>query len=124
MLWLIKLWLRVPVEGRDGNGTRRMSGGKSNKRGTPQSGVASPLHHALYVAVREEERREASPTVAIINSQTASHASSSSLLRGGCVCSRVRRERSGRRRARHGQNDEFLIHTRDRLSSETRSQHD
>jgi len=35
VMWLIKLWLRVPVEERDGNGTRRMSGGKSNKRGTP-----------------------------------------------------------------------------------------
>ena len=29
------------------------------------------IHHALYVAVREEEGREASPTVAIIDSQTA-----------------------------------------------------
>src|ERR1700681_4364018 len=28
VLWLIKLWLRAPVEERDGNGTRRMSGGK------------------------------------------------------------------------------------------------
>src|SRR6478735_7933539 len=29
------------------------------------------IHHALYVAVREQEGREASPTVAIIDSQTA-----------------------------------------------------
>ena len=29
------------------------------------------IHHALYVAVREEEGHEASPTVAIIDSQTA-----------------------------------------------------
>jgi RNA-directed DNA polymerase len=49
VLWLIKLWLRVPVEERDGNGTRRMSGGKSNKRGTPQGGVASPLLSVIYM---------------------------------------------------------------------------
>ncbi|WP_247383862.1 MULTISPECIES: reverse transcriptase domain-containing protein [unclassified Bradyrhizobium] len=35
VLRLIKLWLRVPVEERDSDGKRRMSGGKSNKRGTP-----------------------------------------------------------------------------------------
>ena len=29
------------------------------------------IHHALYVAQREEEGREANPTVAIINSQSA-----------------------------------------------------
>ena len=34
-------------------------------------GALERIHHALYVAVREEEGREASPTVAIINSQTA-----------------------------------------------------
>jgi len=43
VLWLIKLWLRAPVEGRDGDGKRRMSGGKGNRRGTPQGDVASPL---------------------------------------------------------------------------------
>jgi RNA-directed DNA polymerase len=31
VLWLIKLWLRASVEERDGRGTLRMSGGKSNK---------------------------------------------------------------------------------------------
>ena len=35
VLRLIKLWLRVPVEERDGEGKRRMTGGKSNKQGTP-----------------------------------------------------------------------------------------
>jgi retron-type reverse transcriptase len=43
VLWLIKLWLKAPVEERDGDGTRRMSGGKASKRGAPQGGVASPL---------------------------------------------------------------------------------
>ncbi|WP_264598744.1 group II intron reverse transcriptase/maturase [Rhodoblastus acidophilus] len=49
MLWLIKLWLKAPVEERDGDGTRRMSGGKSNGCGTPQGGVASPLLATIYM---------------------------------------------------------------------------
>src|SRR6202161_4193447 len=43
VLRLIKLWLKAPIEERNGDGTRRMSGGKSATRGTPQGGVASPL---------------------------------------------------------------------------------
>src|SRR5215510_6124438 len=43
VLRLIKLWLKAPIEEQDGGGKRRMSGGKSNARGTPQGGVASPL---------------------------------------------------------------------------------
>ena len=34
-------------------------------------GTLERIHHALYVAVREQEGREASPTAAIIDSQTA-----------------------------------------------------
>ena len=34
-------------------------------------GTVERIHHALYVAVREQEGREASPTAAIIDSQTA-----------------------------------------------------
>jgi RNA-directed DNA polymerase len=49
VLWLIKLWLKAPVEERDGDGNRRMSGGKSSRRGTPQGGVASPLLANLYM---------------------------------------------------------------------------
>ena len=49
VLRLIKLWLRVPVEERDGEGRRRMTGGKANKRGTPQGGVISPLLANLYM---------------------------------------------------------------------------
>ena len=49
VLWLIKLWLKAPVEERDGNGTRRMSGGKGSKRGTPQGGVVSPLLANIYM---------------------------------------------------------------------------
>ena len=43
VLWLIKLWLKAPIEERDGKGKRRMSGGKGSTCGTPQGGVASPL---------------------------------------------------------------------------------
>src|SRR5271163_5351855 len=49
VLWLIKLWLKAPVEERDGLGGRRVSGGKSNKRGTPQGGVLSPLLANIYM---------------------------------------------------------------------------
>ena len=49
VLRLIKLWLQVPVEERDGDGKRRMSGGKCNTRGTPQGGVASPLLSVIYM---------------------------------------------------------------------------
>src|SRR3982751_86360 len=49
VLWLIKLWLRAPVEERDGEGKRRMSGGKGSTRGTPQGGVASPLLSVIYM---------------------------------------------------------------------------
>ena len=43
VLRLIKMWPRAPIEERDADETRRMSGGKRNTRGTPQGGVASPL---------------------------------------------------------------------------------
>jgi RNA-directed DNA polymerase len=49
VLWLLKLWLKAPVEERDGKGTRRMSGGKSNARGTPQGGVVSPMLSVIYM---------------------------------------------------------------------------
>jgi RNA-directed DNA polymerase len=49
VLWLIKLWLKAPVEERDGEGGRRLTGGKQSKRGTPQGGVASPMLANLYM---------------------------------------------------------------------------
>ena len=49
VLWLIKLWLKAPVEERDGVGKRFTSGGKNTKRGTPQGGVASPLLANIYM---------------------------------------------------------------------------
>ena len=54
MLRLIKLWLKAPIEEWDGNGKRRISGGKSNSHGTPQGGVISPLlANILYEPVPE-----------------------------------------------------------------------
>lgn len=49
ILSLIKMWLKTPVEERDGRGNRRMTGGKSSKQGTPQGGVISPLLANLYM---------------------------------------------------------------------------
>src|ERR1700757_4727920 len=49
VLRLIKLWLKAPIEERDGDGRRRIVGGKRNKRGTPQGGVASPLLSVIYM---------------------------------------------------------------------------
>jgi RNA-directed DNA polymerase len=42
VLRLIKLWLKAPIEGRDGDGQRRMSGGRGSTRGTPQGGLVTP----------------------------------------------------------------------------------
>src|SRR5208283_2485596 len=49
VLHLIKMWLQAPVEERDGDGKRRISGGKGNRRGTPQGGVVSPLLANIYM---------------------------------------------------------------------------
>ena len=49
ILSLIKMWLKAPVEERDRQGTRRMSGGKGSKHGTPQGGVISPLLANIYI---------------------------------------------------------------------------
>ncbi len=49
VLRLIKSWLSVPVEERDGKGRRRRVGGKRHRRGTPQGGVISPMLANLYM---------------------------------------------------------------------------
>jgi len=49
VLRLIKLWLKAPIEETDGEGRRRMTGGKGSTRGTPQGGVASPMLANLYM---------------------------------------------------------------------------
>ena len=49
VLHLIKMWLQVPVEERDENGKRRLTGGKNRHCGTPQGGVVSPMLANLYM---------------------------------------------------------------------------
>jgi RNA-directed DNA polymerase len=49
MLHLIQGWLKVPVEERDEQGKRRLTGGKDHDRGTPQGGVVSPGLANLYM---------------------------------------------------------------------------
>jgi RNA-directed DNA polymerase len=49
MLHLTKMWLKAPVEERDGNGKPRVSGGENSTCGTPQGGVISPLLANLYM---------------------------------------------------------------------------
>jgi hypothetical protein len=47
---LIKLWLKAPIEERDGDeGKWSVTGGKGNARGTPPGSVASPLLANIYM---------------------------------------------------------------------------
>ncbi len=49
VLRLIKMWLMTPVEETDGEGRRRLSGGKHSTRGTPRGGIVSPMLANLYM---------------------------------------------------------------------------
>jgi RNA-directed DNA polymerase len=49
MLRLIRRWLKAPVETTDGEGRRRLEGGRASSCGTPQGGVISPLLANLYM---------------------------------------------------------------------------
>ena len=49
ILHLIKQWLKAPVVEKGKNGKDHISGGKGNRRGTPQGGVISPLLANLYL---------------------------------------------------------------------------
>ncbi len=64
VLGLLKLWLKTPVEGRDPDGRRHMSGGKHSKCSTPQGGPLSPMLANRYMNRflrhwRQQEREEA-----------------------------------------------------------------
>ena len=49
ILWLIRRWLKAPVEEKKArSGKTDISGGKSTNRGTPQGGVISPLLANIY----------------------------------------------------------------------------
>jgi RNA-directed DNA polymerase len=49
VLRLIKMWLKAPVEEKDRDGKRRMSGGRYGTCGTPQGGVVSPMLANVYI---------------------------------------------------------------------------
>jgi RNA-directed DNA polymerase len=49
MLALVRMWLKAPVEERDADGKKTMSGGKDSTHGTPQGGVISPLLANIYM---------------------------------------------------------------------------
>jgi len=49
ILRLLKMWLKSPMEEREGSGPPRMSGGKKSRQGTPQGGVVSPLLANVYI---------------------------------------------------------------------------
>lgn len=48
VVWLIRQWLKVPVQETKENGKVVISGGKKTKVGTPQGGVISPLLANIY----------------------------------------------------------------------------
>ncbi|MBW6519956.1 MAG: group II intron reverse transcriptase/maturase [Desulfoarculaceae bacterium] len=52
ILHLIKQWLKAPIIGEDENGVKKtVGGGKSNRKGTPQGGVISPLLANCYLHI-------------------------------------------------------------------------
>jgi len=60
-------------------------------------GTLDRIHHALYVQCREQEQREASPTAAIIDSQSVKSAE-----KGGSISTRQAMMRARRLKARSG----------------------
>jgi group II intron reverse transcriptase/maturase len=60
VLGLIGQWLKAPVVEEDERGKRRPSGGRGNRKGTPQGGVISPLLANLYLHLLDRiwERRD------------------------------------------------------------------
>ena len=57
---IIRQWLKAPVVETDENGKRKYTGGKGNRKGTPQGGVISPLLANLYLHLLDRiwERRQ------------------------------------------------------------------
>ena len=90
VLRLIKLWLKAPVEERDGDGKRRMRGGKSSTRGTPQGGVASPLlcqhlHEPVPEALAADRTRRSVPCACRLVCRRLRHPQPRSCGRGAGV---------------------------------------
>jgi hypothetical protein len=82
VLRLIKVWLRAPIEERDADGTRRMSGSKRNTRGTPQA--------APHVGMT---RRKPNPYVARDRDHRRSSASSTRASASASTCASTRTRR-------------------------------
>jgi transposase len=59
-------------------------------------GTLERIHHALYIAVREQEGREASPTAAIIDSQSAKAAPKGGLCSTRKATTRARKSPAAR----------------------------
>lgn len=55
VLQLLRAWLKVPVAERTKTGKLSYTGGKRNKRGTPQGGVISPLLANIYLNELDKE---------------------------------------------------------------------
>jgi len=55
VLGLLRMWLKTPVAERTETKKLRYSGGKRNKRGTPQGGVISPLLANIYLNELDRE---------------------------------------------------------------------
>ena len=49
VLKLIRQWLKAPIEERDKAGRVKRTGGRGNRKGTPQGGVISPLLSNIYM---------------------------------------------------------------------------
>jgi RNA-directed DNA polymerase len=49
VLHLLKMWVKAPVQEKDGQGGTKLGGGSGTKQGTPQGGVISPLLANIYI---------------------------------------------------------------------------
>ena len=71
MLRAVKLWLKTPVEETDDKGRKRMTGGKSNNKGTPQGGVISPLlaniHKRRYLRYWKQQGKDRAFRAKLVN---------------------------------------------------------
>jgi RNA-directed DNA polymerase len=84
VLRLIKMWLKTPVEERDGDGRRRMNGGRHSTRGTPQGGVVSPMLANLYMNRFLRHWRRSGRNAAY-QAQVVSYADDFVILSRGCA---------------------------------------
>ena len=84
---------RLPVE-RAAQGPAAEEHGLRLSRSWDWDGTLERIHHTLYVAVREREGREASPTAAIIDSQSVKGAQKGALRSTPRATMRARKSRA------------------------------